>query len=217
MHYTNNKKIHNNNDFVKELKVFNEDTDLIALSEIEINQIEDLKDISDRLSKTRDLFLFQVYTGLRISDLTKLKPENFNIIEKVITLTTMKTQDKITIPIEDKVIEILNKYNFILPKYSPQKYNEAIKDLAKKANIDKPTLTIKFIGNERVEETKPRYLLISSHTARRTFITNLLLKGVAPEIIMKITGHKTRKSFEKYIRITECDAIEKVREALKSN
>ena len=105
----------------------------------------------------------------------------------------------------------------ILPKYSPQKYNEAIKDLAKIAKIDKPTQTIKFIGNERVEETKPRYLLISSHTARRTFITNLIFKKVAPEIIMKITGHKTRKSFEKYIRITECDAIDKVREALKSN
>jgi len=207
MHYTKNKKIHYNEDFVKALKVFNEETDLIALTELEVKKIEEINELTDRLSKTRDLFLLQINTGLRISDLNKLRPANFNIINKVITLTTIKTQNKIIIPIEDKMLEILKKYNFTLPRYAPQKYNEAIKDLTKLAKIDELTQTIKYIGNERVEEIKPKYLLISSHTARRTFITNLLLKGIAPEVIMKITGHKSRKSFQKYVRINESEAI----------
>jgi integrase len=42
--------------------------------------------------------------------------------------------------------------------------------------------------------------LLSTHTARRSFATNLFLSGFPAISIMKITGHTTEKSFMKYIK-----------------
>ena len=49
---------------------------------------------------------------------------------------------------------------------------------------------------------KYKYELITSHTARRSFATNLYLKGFASKIIMAATGHKKETTFLKYLKIT---------------
>jgi integrase len=54
-----------------------------------------------------------------------------------------------------------------------------------------------------VQTTIPKYDLITTHTARRSFATNLFLSGFPAISIMKITGHKTEKSFMKYIKISQ--------------
>jgi len=46
------------------------------------------------------------------------------------------------------------------------------------------------------------YELISTHTARRTFVTLSLEKGMRPEVVMEITGHKDYKTMKKHIKIT---------------
>lgn len=51
-------------------------------------------------------------------------------------------------------------------------------------------------------QTMPKYKLVSSHTARRSFATNAYLAGVPTISIMKITGHKTESAFMKYIKIS---------------
>jgi integrase len=48
----------------------------------------------------------------------------------------------------------------------------------------------------------PKYQLISTHTARRSFATNQYKAGVPSITIMAITGHKTEKVFLNYIKIT---------------
>ena len=58
------------------------------------------------------------------------------------------------------------------------------------------------IGRQRVSKLIPKYQFISSHTARRTAATNMYLAGIVPYRIMLVTGHKTEKSFFRYIRIT---------------
>ena len=58
-------------------------------------------------------------------------------------------------------------------------------------------------GTLTCAETKPKYDLVTSHTARRSFATNAYLAGLPPISIMKITGHKTESSFMKYIKISE--------------
>jgi len=50
---------------------------------------------------------------------------------------------------------------------------------------------------------KPKYELVTSHMGRRTFVTLSLEKGMRPEIVMKITGHKDYKTFKRYIEITD--------------
>lgn len=216
MHYFENKDIHNNSVFIKSLKVYEQDTIQVSLSEQEICSIEKYKPTTDRLEKIKDLFLIQNYTGLRASDLFNLKPENIDLNSRTITLIIKKTKDNLIIPIEDKLISILKKHNCILPNYKDQKYNEGIKDLCKLAEIDTPVQVVKYIGKDRIEESKPKYELCSSHTARRSFITNLLKKGVMPEMVMAVSGHKNRRSFQKYVRVSKEESINQVREAMKS-
>ncbi|MBM2813808.1 MAG: hypothetical protein HW421_570 [Ignavibacteria bacterium] len=44
--------------------------------------------------------------------------------------------------------------------------------------------------------------LITTQTARRTFVTLSLERGLRPETVMEITGHSDYKTFKKYIKIT---------------
>ena len=67
--------------------------------------------------------------------------------------------------------------------------------------IDDITTTITR-GGKRVSSVVKKYQLITNHTARRSFATNLYLAKVPTLAIMKMTGHKTEKSFLKYIRVT---------------
>jgi hypothetical protein len=52
-----------------------------------------------------------------------------------------------------------------------------------------------------VEEVKPKYAWVSSHTARRSFCTNECLAGTANDLIMAISGHRSEKAFRKYIKV----------------
>ncbi len=54
----------------------------------------------------------------------------------------------------------------------------------------------------KVTVTNPKWHLISTHTARRSFATDEYLAGTPPLTIMAITGHKTEKSFLRYRRIS---------------
>jgi integrase len=218
LHWTLKKGYHKNTDFINFRIEFKGQKDgiNIALTIEELNQLEDYIPDSDRLRKTKDLFLIQCYTGLRYSDLENLKPENFDMKNNIIKCYTLKTTEIVEIPIHNKLMNILKKYpdlNFNV--ISNQKYNYAIKDLCELAKIDTPIQTVKYTGNKRIEDVKPKYKMISSHTGRRTFITVSLQlglpNGVLPEDIMKISGHKTRDSFQKYVKIAKDQAINKVR------
>ena len=48
-----------------------------------------------------------------------------------------------------------------------------------------------------------KWQLVSTHTARRSFATNMYLMGVPSITIMRITGHKTEKAFMRYIKLDE--------------
>ena len=65
-------------------------------------------------------------------------------------------------------------------------------------------ITHQYINNT-VTIRKYKWQLVSTHTARRSFATNLYLSGFPAISIMKITGHRTEASFLKYIRITQRD------------
>ena len=66
-----------------------------------------------------------------------------------------------------------------------------------------PTTTTQHKGSERVATTRPKYELIGTHTARRTFVTLALEGGMRPETLMRITGHKDYKMLHRYLKITD--------------
>lgn len=208
--YTNNIAFRH-----KKFTVEEEETDAVYLTEAEINTIYRL-DLAEfpRLEKVRDLFIFGCYVGLRYSDYSTIQPENIVNIEGdfFIKIITSKTKELVIIPCSPEVMEIFEKYSYNknnLPGApSNQKFNEYIKEVCKKA-----TLTEKGRLSTRPEQ--PLYECISSHTARRSFATNLYLDGYPTIEIMKITGHRTEKAFMKYIRVSKLDAARRLSAHMK--
>lgn len=180
-------------------------TEIIILNEKELKQIE-VYDTSQQphLEKIKDIFLLSIYTGQRFSDISNLRLKDVSFENKVWNLRTQKTKDIIKVPLSEKAITIINKYkdnpNFI-PLISNQKTNKYLKQLGKHSGIEEPITITSYKGNHRIDETKPKYEFISSHTARRTFVTLSLIRGMKPHIVMEITGHKDYKTLNKYVRI----------------
>ncbi|UOR03722.1 site-specific integrase [Hymenobacter aerilatus] len=163
-------------------------------------------DYMPRLEQTRDVFLFECETGLRFSDVQALRPEQ--IQDGYVLVTTLKTSDLLKIPLSPLALAILRKYagrseSWALPVKSNQKSNADLKQIARLARLTSPTTTTQLRGKERKATTRPKYELISTHTARRTFVTLALEGGMRPETVMRITGHKDYKTLHRYLKITD--------------
>ena len=152
------------------------------------------------LDTVRQRFLIGAYTGLRVSDFARLG--NINIGD-FIRITTTKTKTPIVIPIHPVIAEILANGFDPSVTVSDQKINVHIKELARLAGITDKVLLNKHVGGEVVEIIKEKCDLVSTHTARRSFATNAYKAGVPTIAIMKITGHKKESTFLKYIKISE--------------
>lgn len=189
----------------KKFKTIREEADTVYLCVKELEQFEKLKlTATPRLERVRDLFLIGCYTGLRFSDFTQIQPENINSDNTMLFIRTQKTSERVAIPLHKTVRNILKKYKNKLPKaYSNQVMNNYLKEVASLANIKELVETTITRAGKLEKSVSPKFKLISTHTARRSFATNLYLADIPAISIMKITGHKTERSFMQYIRITQ--------------
>lgn len=165
----------------------------------------------------RDWLIIGVRTGLRISDISRLS--HINIQEDKISIKNKKTTTFVTIPLHSQVKKILNKRDGNLPrKISEAKFNKYVKEVVSEAEIteeiygSKKSLIITS-KNEKIYRKKEgyykKYELISSHTCRRSFVSNLY--GELPNrTIMEITGHQSEVQFEKYVKQTSKEHFEKL-------
>jgi integrase len=212
MNWALEKKLHTNTEYIKAIKVIKKDADPVFLTDKEIELLTNVKLDNPRLEKTRDLFLIQYYTLLRYSDLEKLSPENFDTEGDMIKIETIKTEQPILIPFHKKLKELVEKYpDYQLPIITNQRYNDYLKEVCRIAGIDAPVERIKYYGKRREKKVFPKYEIISSHSARHTGITYLLRKGLLPEYVMKISGHRSRAAFQRYVNIAQNEAVEEVR------
>jgi integrase len=86
---------------------------------------------------------------------------------------------------------------------SNQKTKEYLKLIAKDAELNELVSVVNYSGARKIENFYPKRELVTTHIARRTFVTLALEKGIRPEVVMSITGHKDYKTFKKYIKITD--------------
>lgn len=186
--------------------------DTIYLTPVEIKEISNLDLKTNlKLDRVRDMFIIGCYTGLRFSDIVNIKPEHIN--DGMIDITQVKTKERVAIPMTKEVERLLTKYNNSLHKISNQKFNDYLYEVVKKCESLEVEVTKKIIqGGKQIVIKKPKYEFVSSHTARRSFATNeYMAKGLNVRDIMAITGHKTEKSFYKYIRQTPKENAERVK------
>lgn len=151
------------------------------------------------LERARGLFLIGCYTGLRVSDFSRLSAAH---IGRHITIKTHKTGTPVIIPVHPVVRSIIDSGFDLTDTISDQKLNEQIKELCRLAGITGEILINKNEGGKNVERIFPKYKLVSSHTARRSFATNAYKAGVPTIAIMKITGHTKESTFLKYIKVS---------------
>ena len=178
-----------------------------------------LKDISGRnykktvrnrssLVKTRDLFCFCAFTGLRYSDMATLK--RTDITSDFINVITEKTDCTLKVPLNAYFRSILQKYedeiypgNLALPVITNQKMNEYLKDLCEICGFNTPIKYSYYKDRIRYDEVYPKWQLLGTHGARRTFICVALELGIPTTVISKITGHADEAAMRPYIAITD--------------
>jgi len=214
--------------FVKET----EEADTIYLSVAELKQIEemhisaaivslDAPDLAakhvalkvEALQRARAFFLIGCYTALRISDFSRLKP--WHVTDKYIRIKPGKgarKNDDVVIPVHPVIRRILEGGFDITRRMSDQRFNEHVKELCRLAQITQPITTVRTEGGRQVSRTVEKWRLVASHTCRRSGATNMYLAQIPSISIMKITGHRTERSFLKYIRITQEENAAKLAE-----
>lgn len=197
-----NKKFYNAREAA--YNVYLNETELATISSLDLSA-------SLRLDKARDLFLVGCYTGLRVSDYNNIKPHH--IKGRNIELYQTKTGGRVVIPIHPTVKEILAKYDGSAPpKISDQKLNEYIKEVCRMAGIKEHTEKQSTKGGQKVVRVFEKWEMVSSHTARRSFATNMAKRKLPIQTIMKITGHTKESTFLKYVKISAAENADIVRE-----
>ncbi len=173
---------------------------------------------NERLDNVRDWFIIGLWTGLRVSDFMRLSVKNKD--DDFIEITNKKTKFNVVIPIHKQVKQVLNKRNGKFPKIiSSQKFNDYVKEVCKEVGFNEIVKGSKMMKvktsvgekSRKITGKYHKYELISSHTCRRSFASNLYGK-IETLTIMNITGHKTEKQFLDYIKITSKEHAEKLKQ-----
>lgn len=185
------------------VKKYQADDVHLTLQEVEAIEKLELKPTLDRV---RDMFLIGVYSGQRFSDYSVF--EKADLQGQIIVKRAEKTENESYIPLHDKLKALLDKYNWKLPKISSQKFNPHIQKICKLAGIDTKVKETVYRGNEKEVNYLPKYEAVTSHTARRTFITLAAEQGMADHLIMKITGIRDPKTLLKYKKTSDRSVIE---------
>jgi integrase len=152
----------------------------------------------------RDVFVFQCGSGLRYGDIEKITWDDIH--DNRIEITTEKTKQLLRIPLNkytNWVIERNQGEEKLIDPFQNQVQNRLLKELGAMMGMFGKHKVVKFYGTKRKEDTRAKWELISTHTARRTFVILALERGMRPEVVMKITGHTKLSTLQRYITISD--------------
>lgn len=175
----------------------------VFLRDDEIIKIASLKCASFIDEAVRDVFIMQCLTGQRISDIINVGQRSENRCGVPVTeMVQQKTKAHVTFAIPFVMARdiIINKYNYNLPNVSRNTVNRRIKHIARLAGINDNILVKRHLcgDNEPQIMKKPKWECITSHTGRRSFVSNLAIRGWNYELIAKYTGHSCVRMVERY-------------------
>ena len=160
------------------------------------------------LERVRDVFLFTCFTGLRYSDVAKLKKTD--VKNGAIYVVTQKTAVGLKIELNKHSQAILDKYidtrlpkGMALPVISNAKMNKYLKVLGQVCELNELQRIVYFKGNARYEEVFPKWSLLTTHCGRRTFVVTALQLGIPAEVIIRWTGHSDYKAMKPYVKIVD--------------
>ena len=158
------------------------------LSEEEVAILRDSNLQNASLRRVRDLFIFQINSGLAYCDMAILVPEDYQVTDNglyYIHKQRRKTNSFFTAVVFPDGVEVLKRYDFVLPILSNQKYNVFLKRIAELCGIETP---------------------LHTHVARHTYATMCLNHGVRIEVVARLLGHRSSSKvtfhYAKFVRNT---------------
>ncbi|KUJ61438.1 integrase [Flavobacteriaceae bacterium CRH] len=203
MFWARKNKFTYNDSFVEFKKVERVITNQIALTIDDLNKLMQYEFESEKLGKVRDVFVFACVTGMRFGELSLIRRSN--VTNEFILLKENKDETKETreIPLTSISRYILLKYDYKLPLIANQKQNKYIKEVFQEMEYNNKVQKVTTKGKENIKEEMFFYNRISTHTARRTFITMMKRQGKSDKLIASITGHNDMKTLNQYYQISE--------------
>lgn len=210
-------------------------TELQALYEMPLTGLQE---------QVRDIFLVGCYTCQRVSDYNNISSDSFTTTAKgtpIIQLVQQKTHTEVKIPIMNSNLKaICEKYDYNLPSVVDVILNRYIKEILRELSASVPSLAEKvptkltmkqkkqvedgklvMEHNEKGDVMMPRYNCVTSHTARRSGITNMYLTHKYTILqMMHVSGHKTQKTFMDYIKLSSdeiADEIDAIANGVKAD
>ena len=171
---------------VKPMKIYLTESELARLEKAPVHTI--------RQEWVKNVFLVCAYTGLRVSDAMALTPEN--IVDGSLHYVAKKTKKAGGIPLkaglEERIRWIADNKDVSVTLKS---YNEAIRKMCQDAGITSEVVVLKA-GHEM---KGPKYLFVSSHTARISTASCLAKRGVPIGDISALLGHSGTAMTERYV------------------
>lgn len=200
-------------------------TDRMYLTESDLDKLHSVV-LNDSMVRVRDAFLFACYTGLRYSDLSRIKADH--IIErgsyKLLSFIPEKTSSalqkkvkRVEIPLIGQAAEIIEKYSGtagqLIPVITNQKMNEYLKVIGMWAGLTDLIEVVTYEKGKPTLKLVPKYEKISCHIARHTYATLSLTRGVPIEVLQKTLGHADIKTTMVYAKVVDEYRDKKVLEA----
>ena len=185
----------------KEFKAPRKKIKHVYLTEQEIDTLFSLELSTDLKKEVRDLFIIGCRTSLRVSDYSKVISNNVESTGLICIDETEKTEEPAYIPIHWQVKEILQKYNGLPVMHADQTINIVIKSICRQAGINQLVKDTRQGKLKKSEGLVPKYELMTTHTARRSCITNMYLAGFDLYFLKSLTGHTTIETTANYIGV----------------
>lgn len=200
------RKLHDNLDF-QQFGVATENIVNVNLTEQEIKKLEALR-LEGEEEQVRDIFVLGCFVAQRHSDYSRISDKD--IQGDFLTVLQQKTGHRIRIPLHPTAKTIIRKYGGKLPEISLSIFNKVIKAVAYKAKIRDKVLIRGTKAGKKEEKYVEKWELISSHTARKSGVTNALRAGVPIEDCMYLAGIKSEGVFRKYAGIADDEYTERL-------
>ncbi len=198
---------HKDNPFLRYKKPKEEKTKKEYLAEEELERLENLEMIENtKIATHRDIFIFSCNGGgERISDLFTLEWKNFDGTH--INFSTTKTETQLSILLPKKALAILKKYKKKNTRFVFPILKEDL-DLNNARQLDNDISSATALMNKNLKKIAKRAEIeknISTHTARHTWATRALRKGISIDKVSKILGHSNIKQTQVYAKIVSSE------------
>ena len=184
--------------FRSALALKSEPSQHVALTEEEVERIHNYQPRNNSESDIKRAFMLECLCGARSCDIDTLTPDNIH--DGWLTYVSQKTKTETSVPVHKNLMHYLTT-----PRYNNEYYRsvvcDTIKRICRKCGIDE---MVKIFTKGKWVQV-PKYELVGSHTARRSFATQLALRGVPVPTISKLMGHSNVQMTSKYICIDRKD------------